>query len=92
MDDTTAQQPDADLDELTITFRKPIKLGDNGPVYESMTLCEPTGAQWLLWDKLTGVEANLKAIEVVANLPAPIVKQIGSRDIIRATKFLDRFF
>lgn len=94
MDDTTAQQPDADaeLDELVITFRKPIKLGDAGPSYESMTLREPTGAEWLQWDRLTGVESNLKAIEVISGLPAPVVKQIGSRDIVRATRFLDRFF
>lgn len=92
MDDTTAQPiaDDADLDELTITFKKPITVGS--AEYPSMTLREPNGGEWLRWDKLTGVEANLKAIEVVSGLPEPAVKQIGSRDITRATRFLDRFF
>lgn len=94
MDDMRAQPSaaDDDADELVITFRKPIKLGDAGPSYESMTLREPTGAEWLLWDKLSGVEANLKALETVSGLPAPVVKQIGARDIVQAMRFLDRFF
>lgn len=77
-------------DELTITLRKPVKFGD--ATYATLELREPTGAEWLVWDKLTGVEANIKAIATVSGLPEGAVRQIGARDLVEAGRFIDHFF
>lgn len=77
-------------DEMIITLRKPVALG--GETYTALSLREPTGAEWLLWDNLTGVEANIKAISTVSAVPEPVVRQIGVRDLQQATAFLNHFF
>ena len=87
-----AEQP-ADIpipDEMVITLRKPVSLG--GETWSTLSLREPTGAEWLLWDNLTGVEANIKAISTVSAVPEPVVRQIGVRDLQQATAFLNHFF
>lgn len=74
---------------LTITLRKPVKLGE--VEFKELRLREPTGAEWMQFDKLDGVEADLKAIAIVSGVPEPAVNMIGTRDIIRASRFLAGF-
>lgn len=82
--------PGADVDTWNKPLRNAVTLGSAS--YSSITLREPTGAEWLLWESLSGLPASMKAISVVAGVPEAVVKQMVSRDINDATKFLDRFF
>lgn len=77
-------------DELTITLRKPVEHA--GISYATMTLREPTGAQWLEWDKLDGLDRNLTAITVISGMPKPAVAKIGVRDLREAQDYLNAFF
>lgn len=74
---------------LTVTLRAPIELG--GATYSELKLREPTAAEWTLWDKLTGVEADIKAVSVVSGVPEGIVRQIGTRDLAKAAGFIVLF-
>lgn len=74
---------------MTLTLRKPLTLGDQSwPVLE---LQEPTAAQWQQWDGLKGVEADVKAVAVVSGVPEVAVKQLGARDLIKASAFIAGF-
>lgn len=75
-------------DELVITLRKPVTLGET---FTTITLREPTGAQMMEIDKLEGWAADVKAIALVSGLPEPAVKMIGARDIRTASKYLGSF-
>lgn len=76
-------------DELTITFRKPIVVG--GETYTSVNLQEPTAAQWLLWSDLEGLAADIKAVAIVGGIPEPAVRQMGARDLRKASEFIATF-
>ena len=80
---------DEQPDELVIVLRKPVKLADI--VYDKLELREPTAAQWEQWDDLDGVKAEIRAVATVSGLPEAVVKQIGSRDLIKAAKFIASF-
>ncbi|MGY2732391.1 phage tail assembly protein [Sphingomonas sp. UYP23] len=75
-------------DELVITLRKPVTLGET---FTTITLREPTGAQMMEIDKLEGWAADVKAIALVSGLPEPAVKMIGARDLRIASKYLGSF-
>lgn len=76
-------------DELVITFRKPID-GPAGPV-TSIVIREPTAGEMMQWDKLAGVEADAKAISVVAGVPSIVVEKMPARDFIRASRKIADF-
>lgn len=76
-------------DELVITLRKPVEFA--GESHTQLVLREPTGAEMLQWDRLSGVEADIKAVAIVSGLPEPVVKQIGARDLIQAGRYLAAF-
>ena len=86
MTDITA---DAPLEQLTITLRKPVTLGTVS--YTTLHLREPTAAEWEQWDKLSGVAADTVAVATVSGVPLPAVRMIGTRDLIRASRFLAGF-
>ena len=73
----------------TITLRKSVKLGD--VEYKELRLREPTAAEWMQFDKLDGVEADVKAIAIVSGVPEPAVNMIGVRDLIQASRYLADF-
>lgn len=75
-------------EELIITLRKPVTLGET---YTELRLHEPTAAQMLAWDKLSGVEADIKAVSIVSGLPEPAVRMIGARDLIQAGRYIAGF-
>lgn len=76
-------------DEFQLVLRKPVEFG--GVTYDVFALREPTAAQWELFDKLTGVEADVQAVSAVAGVPAAAVRKIGVRDLIIASKYLGQF-
>jgi hypothetical protein len=81
--------PDALPEALAIPLRKPITLGQEA--YKTLELREPTAAEMLQWDKLDGVEADVKAVSIVSGWPEPVVRQLGARDFIRASRFIASF-
>lgn len=80
---------DALPETLTIPLREPLKLGEQS--YAVLELREPTAAEMMQWDKLSGVEADARAISLVSGWPEPVVKQLRARDFIRASKFVASF-
>lgn len=70
----------------------PIDIEWNGQRYTQLTVREPTGAEWSMWAKLSGIDAQFMALATVSGIPEPAVRQIGVRTITQAGKFLDRFF
>ncbi len=76
-------------DELTLTLRKPVEFA--GETYRQLVLREPTAAEWMLWDKLSGVEADTMAVSTVAGMPLPAARMIGARDLVTASRFLANF-
>ena len=77
-------------DALTITLRKPVTF--DGKTYSEINLREPTSAEWIEWDKLTGTAADIKAISLISNIPALAIKQIGARDFLAAARYVGHFF
>ena len=75
-------------DELIVTLRKPVTLGDT---YTELRLREPTAAEWMQWDKLTGIDADIKAVATVSGVPEAAVRMIGARDLVQAARYLARF-
>ena len=75
-------------DQLTITLRKPVTLGET---FTELRLTEPTGAQMLEIDKYRGVEADLMSLAIVSGIPLPAVKMIGARDIRAGSLYLASF-
>ncbi len=76
-------------DTLTLPLRKPLKLGDH--TWRALELHEPTAAQWQQWDGLKGVEADIKAVSIVSGVPDVAIKQLGTRDLIKASAFIAGF-
>jgi len=72
--------------QLTVPLRKPVSLGDL--TYTELKLREPTASEWKQWDKLTGIAADTKAISVVAGVPEQVIDQIGSRALMKASRFI----
>ena len=87
---TAAVEAVTDLpDELVIVLRKPVTLGTEA--YHELKLREPTAAEWTQWDKLDGVDADVKAVATVSGLPHAAVAMIGTRDLITASKYIAAF-
>ena len=76
-------------DELTIVLRRPIEFA--GETYRELKLREPTAGEWSQWDDKKGVEADILAVSIVAGIPEPVVRKLGSRDLIKASRFLAGF-
>jgi len=72
--------------QLTVPLRTPVQLGEL--TYTELKLREPTAAEWKQWDKLTGIAADTKAISVVAGVPEQVVDKIGSRALMKASRFI----
>lgn len=76
-------------DELTITLRKPATLATES--WPKLVLREPTAAQMIQWDRLSGAEANIMAVSVVSGVPRTAIEQIGVRDLLAAARFIGSF-
>lgn len=76
-------------DELRITLRKPVSLGDISVA--ELVLREPTAAQWQEWDRLEGVEMDIAAVATVSGVPIAAVRMIGARDLIQGARYISRF-
>ena len=90
--DATPEQIEAYLEQigykLTIELRQPVVLGEQ---HDKLTLREPTAAEWSQWSHLRGVESDIKAVSVISGVPEAAVRLIGSRDLIKAARFIALF-
>ncbi len=77
------------LDELVIELRNPVEFATM--TYDELVLREPTAAEWTVWHKLEGVEADIMAVATVAAMPEKAVRMIGARDLLTASRYLARF-
>jgi Phage tail assembly chaperone proteins, E, or 41 or 14 len=77
-------------DELVITLRKPVKLGD--VEYTELKLREPTAGEI---EKASNVAnpmgSNILLVSLVAAMPKPAVEKIGARDLKTASDYLQGF-
>lgn len=89
MGDETLIPEEPLLDELVIDLRKPVTFATI--VYDKLTLREPTAAEWTVWHKLDGVEADIMAVATVAAIPEKAARMIGARDLLIASRYLGRF-
>jgi len=79
-----------DLDqELVLPLAKPID-GPAGPVAQ-IVIREATAAEIMQWDKLSGAEADVKAISVVAGVPTSVVEKLPARVFYRASRRIGDF-
>lgn len=76
-------------EELVITLRKSVEFG--GVTYDKLILREPTAGQMLEWDKVSGREADVKAVAIVSGVPEPAVRLIGTRDLGKAANYISSF-
>lgn len=83
-----ADKPDLEPEKV-IELRHPVEFA--GQTYTSLTLREPTAAQWQEWDKLEGVEADIKAVATVSGLPLAAVRLVAARDLIAASRYIGAF-
>jgi hypothetical protein len=83
-------QVEAIPESLTITLRKPVTFATI--TYTEIKLREPLGFEWEQWDGLRGAAIVMMAISVIAAIPLPAVKQIGTRDLNEARRYIDNFF
>lgn len=78
------------MDELTITLRKPVTIGDI--TYDKLQLREPTAGQL---EKSTNATSNVGAvinlISTVAVVPRKVVESLSQRDFQEASDFLESF-
>ncbi len=90
--DATPEQIEAYLEQvgykLTVPLRQPVSLGETHTVLE---LREPTAAEWSQWSHLRGVDSDIKAVSVISGVPEAAVRMIGSRDLIKASRFIALF-
>jgi len=80
------------LDEMTITLRKPITVGDQ--VYETLELREPTAGEFQKMTKVAAADPAgglLALISMVTGIAPPIISKIGVRDMNAAGEFLMGF-
>ena len=75
--------------ELTVTLRKPVTLGSE--TYSELRLREPTAAEWMQFDKLSGIEADVMAVSIVSGVPRPAVAMLGARDLLEGARYISRF-
>jgi len=75
--------------ETTIALRKPVELASIS--YTELQLAEPTADQWSQWDGLTGAEADIHAVSIVAGVPLPAVRKLGTSDLLKASRFIASF-
>jgi len=76
-------------DTKTIALKKPIE-GPAGPIND-FTVREPTAGEMTQWDKLTGAEADVLAVSVVAGLPKSVVEKLPARPFMEAARFIASF-
>jgi len=88
MDQPTPTVPELPED-LTVLLRKPVTLGSM--TYSELKLREPTAAEWQQWDKLEGIDGDIKAVSVVSGVPEPAIRLIGARDLIQASRYIGAF-
>jgi hypothetical protein len=74
--------------EFTVKLRRPVTLGET---YSEIRLREPTAAEWSQWDKLNGIEADIKAVSVISGIPEAAVRQVGSSELVKASNFIQLF-
>ncbi|HEX7851410.1 MAG TPA: phage tail assembly protein [Sphingomonas sp.] len=72
--------------QLTVKLRQPIPLGEI--TFSELRLREPTAAEWKRWDRLSGIEADIMAVSVVAGVPDQVIAQIGARELMKAARFI----
>lgn len=84
------KREDENLDEdLILTLKTPID-GPAGPVAQ-LVIREPTAAEIMQWDRLSGAEADVKAISVVAGVPASVVERLPARIFYQAARRIGAF-
>ena len=76
-------------DTLTITLRQPVTFATIE--HTAITVREPVAGQMIEWDNLDGAAADIKAVAIVSGLPEKAVEQIGARDLLRASRFINNF-
>lgn len=78
------------LDEpLAIELNRPID-GPAGPITQ-FVIREPSAGELMQWDKLVGVEADVKAIAVVAGIPVSVVEKLPARAFYLAARRIGAF-
>lgn len=77
-------------EQLVITLRKPVMLGDIA--YTELRLREPTVGEMIELGADEGWKADAKAIALISGVPEPAVRSIGVRDGKQAAEYLGRFF
>lgn len=80
---------DAPPPELVLTLDKPVTLGELS--FSSVILREPTAGEWMLWDKLSGIEADIMAVSVVSGIPEPVVRKLPASKLLQASRYLAGF-
>ena len=75
-------------DEMVVILRKPVTLGET---YTELKLREPTAAEWAMFDKVTGIDADIKSVSIVSGVPERAIGMIAARDLIIASRYLARF-
>ncbi len=83
-------------DELTITLRKAITLGQGGDAetFTEMVLREPVVEEVLAFNKESAKDAGdalRKMIAKVSSLPIAVINRIGARDFTKAANYLTSF-
>jgi hypothetical protein len=77
-------------DEITIIFRKPIKVGE--AEYTSIDLTEPTAGQLRKAAKAgDGLDVLCELIHLNSSVPKSVVDQMLHRDLDKAGDFFGRF-
>ena len=81
-----ADQPD----ELVIELKKPVK-NKAGDEITEIKLREPTAAEWREWDKLAGVEADIKALSKVSGQPTSVIEQMAASQLVQGAQYIGGF-
>lgn len=83
-------------DELTITLRKPVTLGQgfDAETFTELLLREPIVEEVLAFNKESGKDAGdalRKLIAKVSGTPIAVINRIGARDFTTAANYLTSF-
>lgn len=83
-------------DELTITLRKAITLGQgaDAETFTEMLLREPVVEELLTFNKDSAKDAGdalRKLIAKISTLPIAVVNRVGARDFTKASNYLTSF-
>jgi hypothetical protein len=87
---TETNKPAEIPDELVITLRKPVELGDIK--FHELRLREPTAGEMIELGADTGWQGDVKAISLISGVPEPALRKIGVRDARKASEYLGLFF